>query len=273
MSTFLHYVHCKDALLDCSAPGGERCESLTRVDEIHRGPVNSPHKWPVTRKMFPFGDVIMTLCKSHCAIIVHQSCAYWNTSEHIWRKWTCHDYRKFNGWIGNMKHPLKRKGKKKKKNKGSKATNKRIPHFDILKGLQQRTFGAYLWLSWCCYQYINMTMKHALGRISETINEPIHQILWRKRLFLYVNNSKEIMSHFCTCHDSSAVVTCANLWLDWIIRIKIKVKRMLARFFQLWTRQHFVKWMREKPGSHPGMECVSDGLVTCMRRVTVSLFR
>ena len=34
MSTFLHYVHYKDALLDCSAPGGERCESLTRVDEI-----------------------------------------------------------------------------------------------------------------------------------------------------------------------------------------------------------------------------------------------
>ena len=26
---------------------------------IHRGPVNSPHKWPVTRKMFPFYDVIM----------------------------------------------------------------------------------------------------------------------------------------------------------------------------------------------------------------------
>ena len=34
MSTFLHYVHYKDALLDGSAPGGERCESLTRVDEI-----------------------------------------------------------------------------------------------------------------------------------------------------------------------------------------------------------------------------------------------
>ena len=26
---------------------------------IHRGPVNSPHKWPVTRKMFPFDDVTM----------------------------------------------------------------------------------------------------------------------------------------------------------------------------------------------------------------------
>ena len=36
MSTFFHYVHCKDALLDCSAPGSERCESLTRVDEIER---------------------------------------------------------------------------------------------------------------------------------------------------------------------------------------------------------------------------------------------
>ena len=34
MTTFLHYVRCKDALLDCSAPGGERYESLTRVDEI-----------------------------------------------------------------------------------------------------------------------------------------------------------------------------------------------------------------------------------------------
>ena len=34
MSTFLHYVHCKDALLDSSAPGGERCESLTWLDEI-----------------------------------------------------------------------------------------------------------------------------------------------------------------------------------------------------------------------------------------------
>ena len=34
-------------------------ESLAFVRGIHRGPVNSPHKWPVTRKMFPFDDVIM----------------------------------------------------------------------------------------------------------------------------------------------------------------------------------------------------------------------
>ena len=35
--------------------------SLALVRGIHRRPVNSPHKWPVTRKMFPFDDVIMTL--------------------------------------------------------------------------------------------------------------------------------------------------------------------------------------------------------------------
>ena len=33
--------------------------SLAFVRRIHRGPVNSPHKWPVTRKIFPFDDVIM----------------------------------------------------------------------------------------------------------------------------------------------------------------------------------------------------------------------
>ena len=33
--------------------------SLAFVRGLHRRPVNSPHKWPVTRKMFPFDDVIM----------------------------------------------------------------------------------------------------------------------------------------------------------------------------------------------------------------------
>ena len=34
--------------------------SLAFVWGIHRGPVNSPQKWPVMRKMFPFDDIIMT---------------------------------------------------------------------------------------------------------------------------------------------------------------------------------------------------------------------
>ena len=33
--------------------------SLAFVWGIHRAPVNSPHKWPVTQKMFPFDDVIV----------------------------------------------------------------------------------------------------------------------------------------------------------------------------------------------------------------------
>ena len=33
--------------------------SMAIVRGIHRWPVNSPHKGPVTRKMFPIDDVIM----------------------------------------------------------------------------------------------------------------------------------------------------------------------------------------------------------------------
>ena len=52
--------------------------SLAFVWVIHRGSVNSPHKWPVTRKMFPFDDVIMikpqrrevstVYCQEYCHI-------------------------------------------------------------------------------------------------------------------------------------------------------------------------------------------------------------
>ena len=48
--------------------------SLAFVQGIHRGPVNSPHKGPVTRKMFPFDDVIMwrrqTIDESAIACVV-----------------------------------------------------------------------------------------------------------------------------------------------------------------------------------------------------------
>ena len=35
--------------------------SLAFVRGIHRRPVNSPHKWPVSRNFFPFDDVIMRI--------------------------------------------------------------------------------------------------------------------------------------------------------------------------------------------------------------------
>ena len=44
--------------------------SLAFVQGIHRGPVNSPHKWPVTRKTSPFDDVIMLL-KDMVSFILH----------------------------------------------------------------------------------------------------------------------------------------------------------------------------------------------------------
>ena len=37
----------------------QRSASLPYVRGIQQWPMNSPHKWPVTRKMFPFDDVIM----------------------------------------------------------------------------------------------------------------------------------------------------------------------------------------------------------------------
>ena len=45
--------------LDADQRKHQSSASLAFVRGIHRGPVNSPNKWPVTRKMFPFDDVIM----------------------------------------------------------------------------------------------------------------------------------------------------------------------------------------------------------------------
>ena len=46
--------------------------SLAFVWGNHRWPVNSPHKWPVTRKMFQFDDVI-TKNWSHCLCAMNNS--------------------------------------------------------------------------------------------------------------------------------------------------------------------------------------------------------
>ena len=56
-----HQPH--DCLLNCLFRRRSKRTSNLRVTGsvrgIHRCPVNSPHKWPVTRKMFPLDDVIM----------------------------------------------------------------------------------------------------------------------------------------------------------------------------------------------------------------------
>ena len=65
--------------------------SLAFVRGIHRRPVNSPHKWPVTREMSPFDDVIMenglspiSLCSLYPRTPhVHQSFHSWSYWENI----------------------------------------------------------------------------------------------------------------------------------------------------------------------------------------------
>ena len=63
------FVHYSDVMMGAGAMASQitspdqrkhqSSASLTFVRGIHRWPVNSPHKWPVTRKMFPFDDVTM----------------------------------------------------------------------------------------------------------------------------------------------------------------------------------------------------------------------
>ena len=54
--------------------------SLAFVWVIHRGPVNSPHKWPVTRKVFPFDDVIMMTQFAHIYQSLCCRCTYYKYS-------------------------------------------------------------------------------------------------------------------------------------------------------------------------------------------------
>ena len=53
--------------------------SLTFMKGTHRWPVNSPHKKPVTRKMFPFDVVIMYYS--------FEKTFLWRTHKHLWIYW------------------------------------------------------------------------------------------------------------------------------------------------------------------------------------------
>ena len=58
-------IYCSTVHSDTDQRKHQSSASLAFVWGIHREPVNSPHKWPVTRKMFPFDDVTM-IAKQHC---------------------------------------------------------------------------------------------------------------------------------------------------------------------------------------------------------------
>ena len=52
-------IVCSTVYSDADQRKHQSSATLAFVRGIPRWPVNSPHKWPVTRKMFPFDDVIM----------------------------------------------------------------------------------------------------------------------------------------------------------------------------------------------------------------------
>ena len=52
-------TYCSTVYSDANQSKHQSSASLAFELGIHRVPLNSPHKWPVTRKMFPFDDVIM----------------------------------------------------------------------------------------------------------------------------------------------------------------------------------------------------------------------
>ena len=56
------------------------------------GPVNSPHKGPVTRKMFPFDDVIMIEATSVTKLL------YWTADEKVMRPSHLYDGNSFTGF-------------------------------------------------------------------------------------------------------------------------------------------------------------------------------
>ena len=60
------------------------------VRGIHWGPVNSPHKWSVTRKMSQFDDVIMKE-HGHVPVFILQNLSHWALVTHMmfhnWIRW------------------------------------------------------------------------------------------------------------------------------------------------------------------------------------------
>ena len=74
--------HC---LLNCLFGWRSKKTSKLRVTGLCAG--EFPHKWPVTRKMFPFDDVIMNLWASGCRLalrlfIIHYALSVTNTEQH-----------------------------------------------------------------------------------------------------------------------------------------------------------------------------------------------
>ena len=60
--------------------------------------------------------------------------------------------------------------------------------------------------------------------------------LFKKICCSDIKTNDPITTQFCTCHDSSAVMTCAKLWYDLVIIVKVRVKFIFTKF-QMWVHK------------------------------------
>ena len=74
--------------------------------------------------------------------------------------------------------------------------------------------------------------SHGCIKRQHTARGPVSQMLYEILVEIckymccpFVKPMESIKSQFCTCHDSSAVVACAKLWVDSITRLTDKIKK------------------------------------------------
>ena len=82
----------------------------------------------------------------------------------------------------------------------------------------------------------------------------------------YMEYCNPISLQFCTCHDSFAVVTSANLWPDWIIGTEIRAEEISTRF-QLWAHTPLELWV---PVPFPSLimnHCIKPNANTLLRLI------
>ena len=91
-----------EAFIKAQIKENDQCSaSLAFVRRIHRWPVNSPHEEPVTRKMFPFNDVIMDLYLTQCNRKLTPQ--YLNVAmQSMWSRWFTKYYEIFYNHISEL---------------------------------------------------------------------------------------------------------------------------------------------------------------------------
>ena len=185
--------------------------SLAFVRGNSPGPVNSPHKRPVTRKMLPFDDVIMNILGFLWLVpcIVRALAVMGFRTGRV-------DFRI--SLLMREKGPLHARY--------------------LLSPLCQMT-----WEDDEVPGLRDMTNFYLLPHTWSPFHKAFMSSLSKFLFTSYVNNDDTIRLQFCTGHDSWAVVTCAKLWADWTLRIWIRAN-INFKSFQLCAHKPSVKWVR-----------------------------